>query len=324
MPATSIEGLAFRPLEPNADADELAALVRAANLHDHEEWVPTAAQLRNEYANRADFEASRDGIVAELDGRLVAYGAVGRASVEGVDLFGLSGAVHPALRRRGLGGAILAWQEGRARERAVAEPSHRPGASQVWLDSRNEGLVAMVAGAGYTPVRYGFQMVRDLAARIDARPLPDGLEVRPVRPADHRRIWDADAEAFRDHWGHRDRTDEDFARWFGDPDLDTALWQVAWDGDEVAGSVMTFIHPAENAALGVNRGWLEHVSVRRRWRGRGLARALITEALLDLAKRGIGEASLGVDAENANGAVALYESLGFRQHARGVAYRRTW
>ena len=90
-----------------------------------------------------------------------------------------------------------------------------------------------------------------------------------------RRIFDAEAEAFRDHWGRREWTDQIFAELPGGSRTWTLdLWRVAWDGDEVAGVVTTFVFAEENATLGLSRGWLEHVSVRRPWRRRGLASAL--------------------------------------------------
>ena len=167
-----------------------------------------------------------------------------------------------------------------------------------------------------------FQMVRDLSEPIADAALPDGLEIRPVDPADHRRIWDADTEAFRDHWNTGERTESDYESWFATPELDTGLWRVAWDGDEVAGSVMSFIWASENEALGLSRGWLEHVSVRRPWRNRGLASALIADSLRALREAGLAEAALGVDAENLSGALRVYEALGFRRSRTGVSYRK--
>jgi ribosomal protein S18 acetylase RimI-like enzyme len=165
-------------------------------------------------------------------------------------------------------------------------------------------------------------MMLDLADPIQAAALPTGLEIRPVAAADHRQIWDADTEAFRDHWNSGERTDEDYASWFGKPELDTSLWRVAWDGNEVAGTVMTFIWPKENEVLGLKRGWLEHVSVRRPWRRRGLAAALIAESLHALRGAGMTEAALGVDAENPSGALRLYEKMGFVRERTGVSYRK--
>ena len=53
---------------------------------------------------------------------------------------------------------------------------------------------------------------------------PTGLELRPVRPEDHRTICDADNEAFRDHWGHREQTEGDFVARLHAPETNTALW----------------------------------------------------------------------------------------------------
>jgi mycothiol synthase len=104
--------------------------------------------------------------------------------------------------------------------------------------------------------------------------------------------------------------------------VETDLWRVAWDGDEVVGSVMNQIDPEENAKSGLDIGWLEHVSVRRAWRGRGVASALIVASLHALRERGMAIASLGVDGENLTGALRLYEQLGFRRHKTWISHRK--
>ena len=141
-------------------------------------------------------------------------------------------------------------------------------------------------------------------------------------PEQHRAIIDAEDEAFRDHWGSRRMTEEDFQITFGRPQLDTDLWVVAWDGDDIAGVVQNWIWPEENATLGVRRGWLEHISVRRPWRRRGLARAITAESLRRIRAAGMTDAMLGVDMDNPNGALGLYQGLGFVEHHRSTSYRR--
>ena len=106
-------------------------------------------------------------------------------------------------------------------------------------------------------------------------------------------------------------------------DLDTGLWVVAWDGDQIAGVVQNWIWAEENEQLGVRRGWLEHISVRRPWRRRGLGRAITAESLRRLRAAGMTDAMLGVDAENPTGALGLYEGLGFEVSQRMSAYVRT-
>ena len=135
-------------------------------------------------------------------------------------------------------------------------------------------------------------------------------------------MFDAENEAFRDHWGHHEFTDAEFTNLLADPDLDLDLWRVAWDGDEVAGVTAVGIYEEENRVLGLSRGWLDRISVRRPWRHRGLASALILLACTGLRERGIAEAALGVDADNPHGALGLYESLGFVPVQRATAWHK--
>ena len=139
-----------------------------------------------------------------------------------------------------------------------------------------------------------------------------------------KQLWAADTEAFLDHWGGFDGSDEAFEEWLGEPNFDPTLYVVAWDGDEIAGGVLNGINTSENEQLGVRRGWLESVFVRRPWRRRGLAAALVARSLVLLRERGMTSAILGVDAENPTGALGVYERAGFVVATRDVCLRRSW
>jgi ribosomal protein S18 acetylase RimI-like enzyme len=56
----------------------------------------------------------------------------------------------------------------------------------------------------------------------------------------------------------------------------------------------------------------EAISVQPEYRRRGLARALLAESLRAVRDAGGTSAGLGVDTENPNEALTLYENLGFR------------
>ncbi len=62
--------------------------------------------------------------------------------------------------------------------------------------------------------------------------------------------------------------------------------------------------------------------MRRPWRQRGLARALIARSFRVLKDLGMTEAALGVDTENPNGALRLYQSMGFREVKRHTTFRK--
>jgi mycothiol synthase len=320
--APPIRGLRFRRLDLEADVDGLVTLINDCSMVDRVEYALSAADVRHDFQHQRNFDLARDVVVAELDGRIVGEIEGHIAVRDGVAVHEHMGWVHPEHRRRGIGRALVRWFEVRAREAASEWSGEQPRELGTWIDSNIEGGIALVEREGYRRIRYGFLMIRPLSEPIPDAPLPAGLELRPVVEADRQRIWDADDEAFRDHWAAVERTQEDFERWFTMPNLDTNLWRVAWDGDEVAGSVWTLVWPEENAKLGLSRGWLEHISVRRPWRRRGLATALIAETLRLLRDLGLEEGALGVDSENLTGALRLYESLGFRRHRTGISFRK--
>jgi len=320
--APVIDGLVFRAFDPAHDVPAVTRVVQAQLIEDRSHWVPSEASLRNEYEHTAGFTPADDAIVADAAGRIVATGAVIQTVRDGQLEYMLDAAVDPSWRRRGLGSSILRWQEARARERLGNEPVRDGAHLTSWVEDSQTGSLALLAGAGYRQVRFGFMMTRDLDDPIPEIALPEGIEVRPVEEAHHRAIFEAENEAFRDHWNHREQEEVDFVRTFAAPDLDTSLWRVAWDGDEIAAVVQNFIFPEENDRLGVKRGWLEHISTRRPWRRRGLATALTISSLHAFRERGLTEAALGVDSENPNGALGLYEDLGFRKLQTGIAHRK--
>ena len=191
-----------------------------------------------------------------------------------------------------------------------------------WASEGQPGRVSLLESEGYRAARYSFEMVRPTLDDIPEMPLPDRIEIRPMQPEQYRQVWDADSEAFRDHWGAMDESDEQYMRLFSGERFRPELWRVAWDGDEVAGVVIVQILTTLNEATGTRRGLLAGVSVRRQWRRRGLARALVADSLRGLRSAGMTSATLGVDSENPTGALGVYESTGFRVERREITFRK--
>jgi mycothiol synthase len=329
-PGIAVQGLPAdvraRAFAYPADLEAFSRLVADVNAFDRHDWFPTAEVLGEHWKQTALFDPGRDGVVLEDDQGWAAMVSVDPQVRDGKVTHLIEGWIRPDRRRQGIGRTMLAWSERHAAglvARRAIEPWALPQFTQFGILRENPAALGFAEATGYAPVRYGFVMRRDLAEPIpDVPPLPDGIEVRPVLPEHHRAIWDADVEAFRDHFEPRERDESDFRSAFDGPNTDTSMWRVAWDGEQVVGSVMNEIDAVENARLGLNVGWLEHVSVRRPWRGRGVARALIVDSLRTLLERGMQVAALGVDAENPTGALGLYERLGFRPHETWVTYRK--
>jgi mycothiol synthase len=323
--APAIDGLVFRRIRAGdgraADYGAMAEVMTKACLADGIPWAPSADNLAADLEHDPTSKVDADLVLALVDDRLVAWGQASRAMRDGEWIHDVWGWVDPAWRRRGLGRALFAANVERVRDVARGSGS-TPAVLSATAEDTEVGARALLEGEGFRPVRWFQLMRRPLGEPIPDLAVPDGLEVRPVRSEDHPAIHHAENEAFRDHWGHREETDEDLRGRLAQPDLDASLWQVAWDGDEVAGVVQNWIWRHENERLGLRRGWLERVSVRRPWRRRGLARALIARSLAILRDAGMDDAMLGVDSDNPQGALGLYESRGFTLYQRGASYRR--
>jgi mycothiol synthase len=322
-----IPGLSLRQhtggTAPAARMAPIANAVYAANGMDD---LATVADLENWLGHAlGGFDPAQDVVLAEVDGELVGYAWVEWVdTTDGLREFRVGGYVHPEWQGRGIGRRLLTWQEDRASAHPAAAASTRPLVLGSWSRERNARKIRLLASAGYEPARFFFDMRRPTLEGIEVPPLPEGLETRPIG-ADHesqKRMWDADVEAFEDHWGGFDTSDAAFEAWLTRPDRDPDLWVVAWDGDEIAGAVVNTIHAADNESFGRKRGWLDSVFVRRRWRRRGLGAAIVARALVRLKEAGMSEAMLGVDSDNPSGALALYERAGFEVHQRSAAYRK--
>jgi mycothiol synthase len=308
-------------LTDDADYAPLAELIRMSHQHDGIPWLPTADMLRLDMRHDG-VDAARDVVVVSHEDRIVAVTALDRQVRDGVPVYQVWGKVRPELRRRGIGRWLFEWSVARAHQRAAAEDPDGPVTLGAHAGEQEDGARALYEDAGMRPARYFFLMHNDRLDAVEPVALPPDLEIRPIRPDHHRAIYEAGNEAFRDHWESHEHGEEGFRQTFNQPATNTDLWAVGWEGDQVAGVVEGWIWSDENQRLGVRRGWLEKISVRRPWRRRGLARALTAAAMIKLRDAGMDEAALGVDAENPTGALALYESLGFTVFRRSIAYRR--
>ena len=322
--APSIGGLRFRRprLGVGGEYDDLVAVINASNGVEDIPWRITADLLREDLELVGRIDPATDVIVAEVDGVPVALAGVERVVRDGVPVFETWGHVTPRWRRHGIGRALLRGNLRRASDVARTDPADPRPRVRGNADEREVAHRAMLEAEGFSAIRWSFLMNRALGDAIPELAMPTGLDIRPVTPEQHRVIFDAQTEAFRDHWGYRVPTEGEFEALYGRTELDTSLWVVAWDGEDVAGVVENWIWPHENDELGVARGWLERISVRRPWRRRGLARALVTESLRRMREAGMTEGMLGVDADNPTGALGLYEGIGFVVVRREMTYDR--
>lgn len=296
-----------------ADVNAVAKLIYEVCEADGDVTVAaTPEELDNEWHSER-FNPETDTCVIETkDGQVVGYGEFYNVKDHahlGADIY-----VHPRFKGLGLVDVLLKWVEERSHEEIkLTAPDLR-----VFIRSTMDGKDAEARqaheAAGFVPVRFNWRMEIKLGEAPPAPNLPAGLELRPFIKEEHAvAVWQADNEAFRDHWGSHDSTFEEWSRRrFGKPDFDPSLWKIAWDGDQIAG------FSQNRYRMGI--GWVGALGVRRPWRKNGLGQALLQLSFAEFYGRGMKTIGLGVDASNPSGATRLYQRAGMYVASEFITY----
>lgn len=222
----------------------------------------------------------------------------------------LWGRVDPSYEAMGVGTWLLHWAEQRALQSLAHLPAGLRFAPRVGSFRQAEKAKRLFEEFGYRHVRTYYHMLIEMDAPVPAPEFPEGIELRLFIKAEHdATVWQAQNEAFHDHWNHEDVS---FEEWkydrIEDSAFDPTLWFLAMDGGsaELAGYVIGRAHAFYDPTV----GWVRSLGVRRPWRKRGIGLALLRQAFHEFYRRGIRKVGLGVDAQNLSGALRLYENAG--------------
>lgn len=321
--APDVRGLGFRRYRGEEDLLHFLTIWEKSRPVDRMLTVMTLERLQAGYRNLINCDPARDIFVAQVDDEVVGYGWLNwTREVDGSYVYEHYSMLAPEWRGRGIWRALLRRQEARIRDIAAGCEPDAPKKMNQWTSETELHRVALLESEGHEPDRYFYEMLRDLTREIEPHPVPDGLEIRPVLPEQTRQIYESHWEASLDHWGAREMEDADYRRFCEDPTFEPQLWVVAWDGNRVAGNVLNWIDENENEVEGRQWGYTEEISVGRRYRNRGLARALISRSLRMLREKGMTHANLGVDTQNPSGALRLYQGLGYELFKTYTVYRK--
>lgn len=324
--APPIESLVFRHLRGVEDADGIYALRVACADRDQvdhlavSENVPTRDEIREAYAGLVTAGLTDRRLLAEIGGQVAGYTLVDPwHEADGRWVYLILGWVIPDWRDRGIGTAMLLWGEATARRLAAADHPGEPFEFAANASSTQPDATALLLNEGYYVGYTVLGMAHDAAVRPPVHPLPPGIEVRPARPEHFPLIAAGMQEAYHDEYpGGRfleTETLEEAIAGLSAARHNPELWQIAWDGDEVAGQVIPVFERG--------RVFMYDISVRPGWRRRGVARALLTRALEDLYARGYEVIRLNTVAEFPTQAWRLYESVGFRVVKEYPRYRKS-
>ncbi|WKZ40311.1 MAG: GNAT family N-acetyltransferase [Anaerolineales bacterium] len=298
-----------------ADLHAVAKLIYEVTEADGDITVAvTPEELEHEWHTEG-FNPETDAFLVETQaGRVVGFQDF--YNVKNHAHLTIDGYVHPDFKGMGIDRALMERAEARAlEEMKLAAPDLRVYIRST-MDGKDEPAISLHKETGYATVRYFWRMEITLDEMPTIPPFPEGIELRPFDKEAHSRlVWQADNEAFNEHWGSHGSTFEEWSfRKFERPEFDPNLWLIAWDGDEIAG------FSQNRYRMGI--GWVGTLGVRKPWRKKGLGLTLLKHSFADFYKRGMKTIGLGVDASNSTGATRLYERAGMHVASEFVTFEK--
>ncbi|TDE88939.1 GNAT family N-acetyltransferase [Occultella glacieicola] len=314
VPAAHL-GLTWRPLTPPDVDSHLTDLANRAEIADRSLHPFTRSRIAH-LLSLPGLDPDRDSL-AGFDGTGVLRAAGLVQSEPSHPRALLWATLDPAWRGRGVGRALFAWQEDRAREILLEVADGRTSRIGVHVDAHLADRRRMCVAAGYAPVRTTENLELSLS-QVPGRPTPvqpDAVGNAGVRIA----AWTPAA-------GAAARTVHDVA-FDGAGAQDPGTWaglvrrlRPAWsflavDGAEPVGFVISSHDPDED---GARVAYTDLLAVRPDRAGAGIGRALLSTALRAYAADDMDVARLDVDARNP--ARDLYAGLGYRLRGAGVLY----
>ncbi|MHB8470780.1 MAG: GNAT family N-acetyltransferase [Gaiellaceae bacterium] len=288
-----------RPYTPG-DAASVAALVAA----DEELWYEHGSRIGAPDVVQWT-SLARETWLFEDGGRLL---GAGWCTVWG-DTGSLAGVA--ADKGRGIGSEIVRRGEERLRGESIVK-------IHGIAPEPDEAARRLFESNGYHEARRFFDMAVELHERPPQPVLPDGLVLDELRAGEERAFHFALGDAFQDHWNWQPTP---FDEWWQmregqDRDAEGPLWFVVRGGGELVAVV-------RNEANRHGGGYVGALAVRRAWRGKGLAKALLHCTFDEFWRRGIRRVTLGVDAESPTGATHLYERVGMAVESCTLVFEKT-
>lgn len=314
----SSTGLIWRSITPEDVGPWLELIERMAEV-DKPIWFERRQDLEEVFGSSKNDPALNSLFGLDEAGIPRAFGRV--TSNAGSPKAYSWGGVDPQWRRKGIGTAVYRWQEARARQR-FAEAGVPPGVLRTYAEENNQGHRALMESMGTRVVRYWTEMTKPLSEPIPGAELDSGLEFVTFNPEISDSIRQAHNEAFQDHWGSEPRDEESWRFTVSHPDFKPEWSMAVIDTatGEVAGYHIASMDPNSIKIHGYSEGYTELVGVRSGWRGRGIAPAILVEAMRRFKDSGVDNAGLQVDTENPSGALGLYERLGYTPTHRTLTY----
>lgn len=301
------------------DIPEMWELFQTVNETDNNDYAETVEDIDREFDDPWSQPRLDGRIIRNLKGKLVALARIFvNPTPTTENVAHLLCEIEPEAREQGLEQECLDWMEERATAR-LAQAAQAEGADalprilRTGVPETSRAEIRFYEENGYKHTRSFYKMERDLHQPIPENPLPSGLTLRIYGEDIDEALRVAQNEAFADHWGSQPISREDWQNFIiSSSSMRRDLTLVVMDRDEVAAFSVNGIKTEENERLGIQRGWINLLGTRRKYRKQGIASALLAETMRRFKAEGMDTVGLGVDADSLTNALELYRELGFQ------------
>lgn len=229
--------------------------------------------------------------------------------------------VHPAFVETGVGEALLQWIDQRAQQALINAPAGVPvSIEHIYVYAQNQSARQRLERFGYTRERIFYRMAIEFDGPPPEPQLPEGISIRSFRRGvEERALYDAFVEAQTDEWGQENPLP--FDKWVYyfievEENFDPEAWFLAMEGETIVGYALCRWDRAGEP----DRSTVRYLAVRRKWRKRGIALALLHAAFGGMVRHGKRGAGLGVDATSYTGADRLYVRAGMYRAFETLKY----
>jgi len=275
------------------DIEAVHDIIATQNVIDYGEELTTIDGLKKTWEN-LDLETAT--CTAYADGKLAGYAVL---------LEGDSPYIYLADR----GNVDLAFQLLTILEEKAV--THKTEKVKLFtkISERNNTLLQLFASNGYKS-NLSFMIMELVMDEPPAIPQwPEGIAVRPfIKGQDEQETYQTDEEAAEDKGYHNPLSYEDWVKRMGmdRESFEPGLWFLGCAGNEIAGVALNVVTERSKA------GWVDHLSVRRAWRKKGIGKALLLHSFGEFYRRGVQRVKLSVDSKSLTNAPHLYEHVGMQ------------
>ncbi|MCK5251295.1 MAG: hypothetical protein KAQ96_00035, partial [Thermoplasmata archaeon] len=176
--APPVPGLTFRRYRGDEDILRFHAVFEGTKETDGITWTETLEDFQNEYAHMVNTDVERDIVAVEVKDQMIGYyRQYWVRELDGTYSYRAFEHLLPAWRGKGIRRTMLSMIERRVREVAKGHTDATKKMITTWTWPGNEPRQEVLEEHGFTPLRYFFEMLRDLREPIEDRPLPEGIEV---------------------------------------------------------------------------------------------------------------------------------------------------